>query len=183
MSQNVFLLGLFSGLGAILLASIITIVVAVAVWKKARYISGALEENHSWLKTQLEQTQRNLSQELGKVQQLEEKCPEKLKWELQHVTEELEQLQHRHSETLHQVGKEKQDWLHETAQQTQQNQRLEQESKHLMEEQERWRERYVEAQLEVERLEKELSGAQQEIDQFTQLRERLLAEMGKIRKE
>lgn len=183
MSQNVYLIGLFSGLGAILLASVITLVVAVAVWKKARHISGVLEENYSWLKTQLEQTQRDLSQAQGKVQQLEEKSPEKLKWELQHVTEELEQLQNRHSENLHQVGQEKQEWLHEAAQQKQQYQRLEQESKHLMEELERWRERYVEAQLEVERLEQELSGAQQKIDQFTQLRERLLTEMRENRKE
>jgi predicted nucleic acid-binding Zn-ribbon protein len=46
-----------------------------------------------------------------------------------------------------------------------------------MEELERWRERYVEAQLKVERLEQEYSGAQQKIDQFKQLRERLLTEM------
>jgi chromosome segregation ATPase len=142
------------------------------------HLRGVLEENYSWLKTQLEQTQRDLSKAQGKVQQLEEKSPEKLKWELQHVTGELEQLQRRHSETLYQVGQQKQEWLHETAQQKQQYLHLEQESQHLMEELERWRGRYVEAQLKAERLEQECSGAQLKIDQFTQLRERLLTEIG-----
>jgi hypothetical protein len=61
MSQTVYLIGLFSGLGAILLASIITLVVAVAVRKEAHRISGVLDESYSWLKTQLERTQRDLS--------------------------------------------------------------------------------------------------------------------------
>jgi hypothetical protein len=71
------------------------------------------------VKTQLERTQRELSEAQGKVQQLEEKSPEKLKWELQHTTESLEQLQRRHSETLHQTGQQKQEWLNETAKQKQ----------------------------------------------------------------
>jgi chromosome segregation ATPase len=183
MTQNVILISLFGGLGTVLLVSVVTLVVAIGVRREARRISKVSDERHSWLEGELERARQDLSKAQQQVQRLEEESPEKLKWELQHVTEELERLQNRHSETQHEVGQQKQEWLHQAAQQEQQRLRLEQERQHLMEELERWRGRYVEAQIQVEGLKQERSDAQQKVEQLTQLRERLLTEIQEIGKE
>lgn len=183
MTQNVFLIVLFGGLGTVLLVSIVTLVVAIGMRREARRISTALDERHSWLERELERARQDLSKAQQQIQQLEEESPEKLKWELQHVTEELERLRYSHSETQQEVGQQKQEWLHQAAQQEQQRLRLEQERQHLMEELERWRGRYVEAQIQVEGLEHERSDAQQKVEHLTQLRERLLMQIQEIGKE
>jgi hypothetical protein len=113
---------------------------------------------------------------------LEEERPEKLEWELQHATEELERCQQAHSEIQQQVGQQKQEWLHQAAQQEQWRRHLEQERQHLMEELERWRWRYVEAQQQAEQLMEEHAEDQRKIEQLVQLRERLLKELGEIDK-
>ena len=183
MTQSVYLMSLFGGLGVVLLVGVITLVVAISVRRESRRVSTAFNERHSWLESELERVRQDLSEAQQHVQQLEEESPEKLKWELQHVTEELERLQHRHSESQQEVGEQRQEWLHQAEQQEQQRQRLEQEREHLMEELERWRERYVEAQIRAERSEQERSGAQQEVERLTQLRARLLTEIQEIGKE
>jgi hypothetical protein len=49
-----------------------------------------------------------------------------------------------------------------------------------MEELERWRWRYVDSQQKFEQLRQELSEYQQKVEQLTQLRERLLEELGEL---
>ncbi len=49
-----------------------------------------------------------------------------------------------------------------------------------MQELERWHARYLESQRRVERLEQECSAAQQKVEQLTQLREKLLEDIGEI---
>jgi hypothetical protein len=77
---------------------------------------------------------------------LAEQRPDKLFGKLQHATEELEQLQHRLSESERQVGQQRQELLEQSERQKLERQRQEQKHQHLMEEVERWHERYVECQ-------------------------------------
>jgi peptidoglycan hydrolase CwlO-like protein len=92
MTQNVFLIVLFGSLGTVLLLSVVTLFVAIGLRREARHISKDLDGRHSWLESELERAQQDLSKAQQQVQQLEEESPEKLKWELQHVTEELERF-------------------------------------------------------------------------------------------
>jgi chromosome segregation ATPase len=150
-----------------------------SVRREGRRISKVLEERHSWLENELQRALLEAPREAQQLKErIEEQHPEKLLGRLAHTTEELGELQHRLSESELQVGQQKQELLHQAEQQEQQRLRLEQERQHLMEEVERWYERYGESQLQVTRLEQELSDAQQKVEQLTQLRERLLVEIG-----
>jgi chromosome segregation ATPase len=136
------------------------------------------------LENELPKTNQALLQEQKKAHQLEEQLeevrPEHLMGRLEQATEELENLHHRLSECERQTGYMTQELLQESKQHEQMRARLEQERQHLMEEVERWRKRYVESQEQVKRLEQERSDAQHKVEQLTQLREKLLEDIGEI---
>ena len=171
-------------LGSVFIIVLSTLVVAASGRRQGRRISEMLEERYSRLENELQRAQWALLEAQQKARQLEEQFeenrPEKLIGKLEQATEELEQLQHRLSESERQAGQQKQEFLHQAEQQEQQRLRLEQERQHLMEEVDRWHGRYGESQLQVTRLEQKLSDAQQKVEQLTQLRGRLLAEMREI---
>ncbi len=171
-------------LGSVFIIVLSTLVVAASGRRQGRRISEMLEERYSRLENELQRTQWALLEAQKKARQLEEQFEEnrseKLIGKLEQATEELEQLQHRLSESERQAGQQKQEFLHQAQQQEQQRLRLDQERQHLMEEIDRWHGRYRESQLQVTRLEQELSDAQQKVEQLTQLRGRLLAEMREI---
>jgi chromosome segregation ATPase len=179
MTESTLLIGLI-GLGITLLAGVIALIlIAGGARRGVHYVAYVLDERYTKLETELEQAQL-------KVQRLEERLqaerPEKLMWQVQHATEELEQLREAHSELQRQVGRQKQEWLNRAEKQDQQLRHLEQERQHLMEELERWHDRYAEAQKQVERLTQERSEDQQTVEQLTQLRERFLEELREIGK-
>ena len=136
------------------------------------------------LENELPRTSQALLEEQKKAHQLEEQLeevrPEHLMGRLKQATEELENLHHRLSECERQTGYLTQELLQESKQHEQQRARLEQERQHLMEEVERWRIRYVESQEQVKWLEQECSEAQHKVEQLTQLREKLLEDIGEI---
>jgi chromosome segregation ATPase len=174
MAENLLLIGL----GVALLTGIVaTLVIAGGARREVRSISKALEESYSQLATELERARQDALKAQQKIQQLEEGRPEKLEWELRQATEALERWQQAHSEIQQELGQQKQELLHQSAQQEQQRLRLEKESHNLMEELERWRWRFVNSQQEAEGLRQELSEYQQKVEQLTQLRERLLEEL------
>jgi chromosome segregation ATPase len=168
-------------LGMALLTGVMTLIfVAGGTRRQVRRISYILDERYTQLDTELEQARQDHLQAQRKIQQLEERLeeerPEKLKWELQHATDELERWREEYSELQRQVEQQKQEWLHQAEQQNQQLLRLEQEQQHLMEELERWHDRYTKAQQQVEQLKQERSEDQRKVEQLMQLRARLLEE-------
>ena len=168
--------------GITILAGVVALSIAVQARRESRRISSALNEIYSRLEVELEQARQDYLEAQQKIQQLEEERPEKLEWELQHATEELERWRQAHSEIQQQLGQQKQEWLHQAEQQEQQRLHLEQERQHLMEELERWRGRYVEAHEHLERLKRARSEDQRKVEQLTQLRERLFEELRGIGK-
>ena len=168
-------------LGIAIIVGVVTLIFAVRSWREGQHISSQLAGRYSQVEEEVALERYNHSLAQVKVQQLEElldkRRPEKLLWQVQHATEELEQLQHRLLETEHQVGAQKQEWLHQSEQQEQQLLRLEQERQHLMEELGRWHERHRAAQEQAALLKQEHSEAQQKVEELTRLRERLLTEM------
>lgn len=186
MTQGALLMGAIA-LGIIVITGLATLVVAAFGWREGRRNTRELAQTNLRLESAFEQVQHERWEAQQKVRllenRLEEQRPEKLLGELEQATKELEQLQRRHLETQHQVGRQEQMLFQQAEQQEQQRQRQEQERQHLMEELERWHERYRESHQEVKRLEQERSEAQQKVEQLTQLRERLLVEMRKIDKE
>lgn len=181
MAENTLLL---IGLGITLLAVIATLVVTVGAWRKVRNTSYELGQRYSRWEDELERARMERSEAQQEVQrskeQLEEQRPEKLTWELQRATKELERLRNEHSENLRRAGLQEQEWAHREEQQEQQRLHLEQERQNLMEELERWRVRYTEAQERAERSEQERSEAQQKVEELAQLRGRLLTEIKEI---
>jgi chromosome segregation ATPase len=180
MDQQVIAVGLVVAVIVLLTTGL----VVVSVRREGRRILEILAQRQYYLDTQLHEANDALLEAQREASQLQEQMaeqrPEKLVGKLEQATKELEQLEHRHSECERQVGQLKQELLHQSEQQEQQRLRLEQERQHLMEEVDRWHGRYGESQLQVTRLEQELSDAQQKVEQLTQLRERLLAEMREI---
>jgi chromosome segregation ATPase len=172
------------GLVVAVIVLLTTVVVVVSVRREGRRISEILEQRQSYLDTQLHDANLAVFEAQREARQLKEQMaeqrPEKLVGKLEQATKELEQFLHRLAESERQAGQQKQELLHQSEQQEQQRLRLEQERQHLMEEVDRWHGRYGESQLQVTRLEQELSDAQQKVEQLTQLRERLLAEMREI---
>ncbi len=179
MTQNVVIV-LFSGIVFVLLLSIGTLVIAASIRREARRISDSLEERHGGLERELALAREHLSGAQQHIQQLEAESPEKLKWELAHVREELERLLRTYWESQQEATQQRQEGLHRLEQQKQQRLRLEQECQNLMEELGRWRERYLDARLEVEQSEQKRSDAEQKVEQLTQMRDRLLQQIRQI---
>lgn len=181
MAENTLLL---IGLGIILLSVIATLVVTAGAWRKVRNTSYELGQRYSRWEDELERARMErleVHQEAQRFkEQLEEQRPEKLTWELQRTTKELERLRNEHSENLRRAGLQEQEWVYRNEQQEQQRLHLEQERQNLMEELERWRVRYTEAQERAERSEQERSEAQQKVEELAQLRGRLLTEIQEI---
>lgn len=181
MIENTLLL---VGLGIILLAAIAILVITVDVRREVRNISYELGQGYLRLETELDlaRIDRLASQKEAKrsKEQLEEQRPEKLTWELEWATEELERLRNEHSENLRLAGLQEQESAHRDEQQEQQRLHLEQERRNLMEELERWRVRYTEVQERAEWSEQERSKAQQKVEELAQLRGRLLTEIQEI---
>ena len=181
MTENTLLL---VGLGIILLAAIATLVITVGARREVRNISYELGQRYLRLENELDfaRIERSASQQEAKrsKEQLEEQRPEKLTWELEWATKELERLRNEHSENLRLAGLQEQESAHRDEQQEQQRLHLEQERRNLMEELERWRVRYTEVQERAEWSEQEHSKAQQKVDEIAQLRGRLLTEIQEI---
>jgi chromosome segregation ATPase len=175
---------LFIAICVSIVIGIATLVVAVSAMRKGRHVSETLEGRLSRMQNDLQRAswaEMDAQKEMRKLQErLEEQRPERLFGKLEHATGELEQLQHRLSESERLVGEQKQELLQQSERQKRERQSLEQEQQHLMEEVERWRERYVACQQKVEHLKQEYSEAQQKVEQLAQLRERLQAEMNGI---
>jgi len=175
---------LLIGLGITVVASVVTLVLAVGAWRRTRETSYVLNEKYARREDELEQVWMKHSEAEQKVQQLEEQLEEqrseKLEWKLQQATEELERSRQAYLETQQQIAQQKQESIHQTEQLEQQCHGLEQERQHLMEELERWHGRYLEVQQRAERLDQERSDAELKVQQLTQLRERLLEELGEI---
>ena len=169
-------------IGINLVFTLIILIVAGSGQIAAQRALRVLREVHERVLAELERARLKHSEAEQKAQQLEEERPEKLEWKLQHLTEELEQLQQIHSETQRQLGEQKQDFLHQAEQQEQQQQRLERERQHLMEELERWRSRYMEASRQLEQLKQERLEDQQKVEKLARVQERLLAELREIDK-
>jgi len=177
MTENTLLL---VGLGIILLAAIAILVITVGARREVRNISYELGQGYLRLENELNlgRIERLASQQEAKrsKEQLEEQRPEKLTWELEWATKELERLRNEHSETLRLAGLQEQ----ESAHRDEQRLHLEQERRNLMEELERWRVRYTEVQERAEWSEQERSKAQQKVEELAQLRGRLLTEIQEI---
>ncbi len=175
---------LLVGLGIILLAAIAILVITVGARREVRNISYELGQRYLRLENELDfaRIERSASQQEAKrsKEQLEEQRPEKLTWELEWATKELERLRNEHSENLRLAGLREQESAHRDEQQEQQRLHLEQERRNLMEELERWRVRYTEVQERAEWSEQERSKAQQKVDEIAQLRGRLLTEIQEI---
>lgn len=175
---------LLIGLGITLLAVIATLVVTAGAWRKVRNTSHELGQRYSRWENELERARMDLSEAHQEAQRLkeqfEEQRPEKLTWELQRATKELERLRNEHSENLRRAGLREQEWTQRNEQQEQQRLHLEQERQNLMEELERWRVRYTEAQERAEHSEQERKEAQQKVEELALLRGRLLAEIQEI---
>jgi chromosome segregation ATPase len=178
MTQYVAIL-LFSGIGFVLLLSIGTLVIAASIRREARRISESLER-HGGLERELALAREHLSKAQQHIKQLEEESPEKLKWELARVREELDRLLRTYWASQQEAEQQRQEGKHRLEQQNQQRLRLEQECQNLMEELGRWRERYLDARLEVEQSEQQRSDAEQKVEQLTQMRDRLLQQIRQI---
>ncbi len=181
MAENTLLL---IGLGIILPIVVAILVDTARTRREVRNISYELGKRYSRLENELDMTRMERSNAQQEAQrskeQLEEQRPEKLMWDLQRATEELERLRNEHSENLRRAGLQEQEWAHRDEQQEQQRLHLEQERQNLMEELERWRARYMEAQERARRSEQELSEAQQKVEELARLRGRLLTEIQEI---
>ena len=167
---------LLVGLGLTLILNLAIFIAADTSRRRTRRTFQVLDEVREWALAELERQRLNYSKAQRKIQQLEHESPEKLKWELQRLTEELQQLQQLHSQTLQQSGQQKQEWLHQAEQQEHQRLHLERERQHLMEELERWRSRYIEASQQLERLKQERLKDQQNVEELTQMLPELLAQ-------
>jgi Skp family chaperone for outer membrane proteins len=158
---------LFIAICVSIVIGIATLVVAVSAMRKGRHVSETLEGGLSRMQNDLQRAswaEMDAQKEMRKLQErLEEQRPERLFGKLEHATGELEQLQHRLSESERLVGHQKQELSQQSEQQKRERQSLEQEQQHLMEEVERWRERYVACQQKVEHLKQEYLEAQQKV--------------------
>ncbi|CAA9431660.1 MAG: hypothetical protein AVDCRST_MAG28-1496 [uncultured Rubrobacteraceae bacterium] len=112
---------LLVGLCILLLAAIAILVITVGARREVRNISYELGQRYSRMENELDLARVERSayeQEAQRAnKQLEEQRPEKLTWELEQATKELERLRNEHSENLRLAGLKEQEWAHRDEQQ------------------------------------------------------------------